>query len=136
MISRLHRFWNSAAFLVCSFTVMFTVVLALNCSENEEAVSPCVDEGISEIQVAEITSTTVVIHWKTETASTSAVRYQPWLGDEWAWTAEDETMTTEHEVTIIHLLPNTTYYYALAGRASPDSPLCQTYIGNPFETLP
>ncbi len=58
------------------------------------------------------TSTSMVIRWRTDLATSSTV----WFGTEAASpgsTVGTETLTTEHEVAVSGLLPDTRYYYAI-----------------------
>ena len=57
----------------------------------------------------------IVVRWRTDVATDSRVSYglcsvQP---DCLMWAAVDSTVTTEHEITLSGLSPNTRYYYAV-----------------------
>lgn len=58
------------------------------------------------------TPTSMVVRWRTNTATNSRVRYgtDPGILSSWA---DDSTLTTEHVVTLSNLTPNTTYYYSV-----------------------
>ncbi|MGH9147906.1 MAG: fibronectin type III domain-containing protein, partial [Vicinamibacterales bacterium] len=57
----------------------------------------------------------IVVRWRTDVATDSRVTYGPCFGDENCLIFEkvDQTLTTEHEVLIDGLAPNTRYYYAV-----------------------
>ena len=58
------------------------------------------------------TTTSIVVQWRTDAPSDSRVRYGP---DPASLTAvvDDSTVTTEHQVPLSGLLPDTRYYYSL-----------------------
>jgi len=61
------------------------------------------------------TPTSVVVKWRTDTATESVVRYGTLLGS----LSMNETITnitTEHEVTLTGLMPNTKYYFNIGNR--------------------
>ncbi len=58
------------------------------------------------------TSTSVIVKWTTSIATDTKVNYGTSLGD-LSSTVSDGTLTTDHEITISSLSPNTTYYYEL-----------------------
>jgi hypothetical protein len=57
------------------------------------------------------TPSSVVVRWRTGGPSDSQVLYGP-DPSSLIWTASDAALTTEHEVTLTNLSPNTVYYYA------------------------
>ncbi|HKB07990.1 MAG TPA: fibronectin type III domain-containing protein, partial [Candidatus Polarisedimenticolia bacterium] len=63
------------------------------------------------------TPTSVVVKWRTDTASNSRVTYgtQP---SSLTGTASSSTSTTNHEVTLTGLQPATRYYYAVGDSAT------------------
>ena len=58
------------------------------------------------------TPTSVVVRWRTDTATNSRIVYGAAPGDLWG-TVVDPVTTTEHVVTIPGLSPNTRYYYGV-----------------------
>jgi hypothetical protein len=58
------------------------------------------------------TPTSVIVQWRTETASDSRVRYGNAPGD-LTRVADKTGTTTEHAVTLTGLAPDTTYYYSI-----------------------
>ena len=65
---------------------------------------------ISEISLDELTSTSAVVSWKTDTPSTSIVKYGLSYGS-YTYTAIGDSSTTAHSVVLSGLTPSTTYYY-------------------------
>lgn len=59
------------------------------------------------------TSNSVIVKWRTSMATDTKVNYGIALGSLNS-TVSDATMTTEHEIEITGLAPNTVYYYELA----------------------
>jgi len=59
------------------------------------------------------TSTSVIIKWRTSSPTDTKVNYGTSLGN-LNTTVSDATLTTEHEIQISGLIPNTKYYYELA----------------------
>ena len=59
------------------------------------------------------TSTSVIVKWRTSMTTDTKVNYGINLGSLNS-TVSDPTLTTEHEITLTGLTPNTTYYYELA----------------------
>jgi hypothetical protein len=64
------------------------------------------------------TSTSIIVRWRTSEATDSRVRYGLTQGDLSNYVVNAAT-TTEHEVQLADLLPETTYYYAI-GTSSQD----------------
>jgi hypothetical protein len=64
------------------------------------------------------TPTSMVVRWRTDTATTSSVRYGAATG---ALTelAENLTLKTEHVISIAGLTPNTRYYYSVGTNLAP-----------------
>ncbi|TFH46555.1 MAG: metallophosphoesterase, partial [Lysobacterales bacterium] len=58
------------------------------------------------------TPTGVVVRWRTDFATDSRVMYGPAAGN-LSDQVDDSTTTTEHEVRLTGLSPETTYYYAI-----------------------
>lgn len=58
------------------------------------------------------TSNSVVVRWRTETATDTKVNYGTALGS-LGNSVSDPTLTTEHEIQITGLTPNTKYYYEI-----------------------
>lgn len=58
------------------------------------------------------TPTGIVVKWRTNGASDSRVRYGTDTASLTAF-SDDATLTTEHEVTLSNLLPDTKYYYSV-----------------------
>ena len=58
------------------------------------------------------TDSSIVVRWRTDTATDSRVRYGPAPGG-LTFFVDDTSSTTEHEVTVFGLSPDTTYYYSL-----------------------
>ena len=56
------------------------------------------------------TSTSVIVKWRTDIATESVVNYGTLL-DSLAINKTDKNSTTEHQVTLYNLLPNTKYYF-------------------------
>lgn len=67
------------------------------------------------LQSGSTTATTV--RWRTDTATDSVVRYGTVAGS-LTLAATDSTVTTEHEVRLTGLNPNTTYYYSVGSTAA------------------
>jgi hypothetical protein len=63
-------------------------------------------------------STEIVVRWRTLTPSDSSVRYGPGPGLLTA-SANDPTITTEHEISLVNLSPATTYYYSVGSSTLP-----------------
>ncbi len=68
------------------------------------------------------TETSIVLRWRSDVVTDSRVRYGTVLGN-LTNTVNDATITTEHEVRLTGLLPNTKYYYAIG-------PTTQIWAGN------
>lgn len=58
------------------------------------------------------TPSSIVIRWRTDTPTDSRVRYGPTPGSLTS-TAGNPTVTTEHEIKLTGLIPNTRYYYSI-----------------------
>lgn len=58
------------------------------------------------------TPSSIIIRWRTDMATNSRVVFGTSLAQK-NNTVTDETLTTEHEVTITGLIPNTLYYYGI-----------------------
>ncbi|MEA3336135.1 MAG: metallophosphoesterase [Chloroflexota bacterium] len=58
------------------------------------------------------TSTSINIRWRTNLVTYSRVLYGP-SPDNLIWSVSNEAGTTEHEITLSDLTPDTTYYYAV-----------------------
>ncbi|WP_428654834.1 metallophosphoesterase [Runella sp.] len=58
------------------------------------------------------TPTSIVIRWRTDIATGSKVTFGP-AADQLNRNVVDETVTTEHEIKLSDLQPNTFYYYAI-----------------------
>jgi hypothetical protein len=58
------------------------------------------------------TPSSIVVRWRTDTASNSRVRYGT-APDQLNSTAQSLLQTTEHEIRITGLAPNTRYYYSI-----------------------
>src|SRR6187397_850017 len=58
------------------------------------------------------TPTSIVVRWRTDVASDSRVQYGPAPGSLTS-AANHSTVTTEHEVTVTGLSPETQYYYSV-----------------------
>lgn len=85
----------------------FTVLLALT------AVSAPVEAQVSRGPYLQNgSSTAVTVRWRTSTASDSRVRYGTTQGSLTSF-VDDATSTTEHEVRVTGLSPNTRYYYSV-----------------------
>src|SRR3954463_8517222 len=56
------------------------------------------------------TPTSIVVRWRTDTASDSFVRFGPAPGSLTSFKG-DATVTTEHTITVDQLSPDTLYYY-------------------------
>lgn len=59
-----------------------------------------------------VTSTSIIIRWRSAVASESVVRYGTLLG-EYGQVARTAEVTTEHSVQLTGLLPSTRYYYTV-----------------------
>jgi hypothetical protein len=66
--------------------------------------------------------TSIVIRWRTDRPSDARVRFHTDLaalrGNGVALVAEDTTRSTEHEITISNLTPETSYFYAIGSRTT------------------
>ena len=69
--------------------------------------------------VSDITSTSAVVTWDTDEASSSVVEYG--AKPEYGLTAEGEDSVTEHSVSLTSLSPNTTYYYRVGSTDASDN---------------
>ncbi|HXG67965.1 MAG TPA: fibronectin type III domain-containing protein [Blastocatellia bacterium] len=78
------------------------------------------------------TPTSVVVRWRTDVATDSRVRYGTTQGN-LTLTADNPTITTEHEVTLTGLSPETTYYYSVGTAAAT---LAGNDAGHFFMTAP
>lgn len=58
------------------------------------------------------TPTSIIVRWRTNVSTNSRVRYGTELGNLTSM-VDRATLTTEHEVTLTGLTPNTRYYYAV-----------------------
>ena len=58
------------------------------------------------------TPSSTVVRWRTSAPVVGRVQYGQSAGAN-TWAAEETAATTEHEVTLTGLLPNTTYYYSV-----------------------
>jgi chitodextrinase len=58
------------------------------------------------------TPTSIIVRWRTNVSTNSRVRYGTELGNLTSM-VDQATLTTEHEVTLTGLTPNTRYYYAV-----------------------
>jgi acid phosphatase type 7 len=58
------------------------------------------------------TPTSIVVRWRTDVASNSRVQYGPAPGSLTS-SADNSTVSTEHEVTVTGLSPDTQYYYSV-----------------------
>ncbi len=58
------------------------------------------------------TASSMILRWRTAEPSGSVVKYGT-LSDELSETAENKTVTTDHEVLISGLKPKVKYYYAV-----------------------
>ena len=58
------------------------------------------------------TDSSIVVRWRTDTATDSRVRYGPAPGS-LTFFVDDPSSTTEHGVTVSGLSPDTTYYYSV-----------------------
>lgn len=64
------------------------------------------------------TPNSIVVRWRTDTATDSRVRYGPAPGS-LTLLSGNATVTTEHEVTVNLLSPDTLYYYSVGTSAAP-----------------
>jgi hypothetical protein len=58
------------------------------------------------------TPTSLVVKWQTSAATNARVRYGPDPAN-LVWSADQTTISTNHEVTVAGLTPNTKYYYSV-----------------------
>jgi len=86
------------------------------------------------------TPNSMIIRWRTDVATNSRVRYGTVRG-KLTSVAENPTITTENEVTLSGLKPNTTYYYAvgtttkiLAGNDATHFFITAPKVGTPKQT--
>lgn len=63
------------------------------------------------------TPTGAIVRWRTDLPSDSRVRYGPGT-DNLTLFADNHTSTTEHEVALSGLMPNTTYYYSIGSTST------------------
>ena len=66
--------------------------------------------------IQSLTSTSVIIAWRTNIKTDSLVRYDftPWADRaQYRFAVSDNTPTTKHELTMTGLFPDTTYYYCV-----------------------
>ncbi len=76
------------------------------------------ESGISDVIVIGAGNGTAIFKWTTENPSTSWVSYGP-LGQAYtSVTPVDETLTTDHAVTVTGLTTDTAYHYAVSSRSS------------------
>lgn len=78
----------------------------------------------------QVTSNSIVVRWRTSTATNSSVQYGTTLS--YGSVANDASLTTEHVVTLTGLSPNTTYYYTIGSSTQ----LLQSGVSNKFLTAP
>lgn len=85
---------------------------------------------ITDIEVTSITTTSAVVTWTTDEDADSTVSYG--LDSSYGSTAEDETLTTSHSVTLTGLTEGTTYHFQVL---SSDASLNQSFSSdNTLET--
>lgn len=66
--------------------------------------------------IQSLTTTSVVIAWRTNIQASSQIRYDftPWAdSSQYRFAVSDEAPTTDHALTLNGLFPNTTYYYCV-----------------------
>lgn len=88
------------------FKLVFTIcfVAAFNCANGQEVVrGPYLQIG---------TPTSITVKWRTDESTDSRVSYGDSPGDLTSH-VDDPDLTTEHEVTISELAPDSKYYYAI-----------------------
>jgi hypothetical protein len=70
--------------------------------------------GVSNVQISNLTPTSVTVTWDSDNPSTSLVYYGTTAnyGD---WTNHDQTMTASHTVNLTGLTPDTGYHFQVAG---------------------
>ncbi|MBI4092434.1 MAG: fibronectin type III domain-containing protein [Candidatus Kerfeldbacteria bacterium] len=85
---------------------------------------------ITNVQVAVLSSTSVIVTWTTNEPATSKVRYGPTT--DYGSEASDLNLATSHSLTITGLEPNTTYHYEVISTGSTtDSDADATFTTQP-----
>ena len=95
--------------LLCCTTALAASPGADRSTATQQAPAAAITRG-PYLQLA--TPTSIVVRWRTDTATNSRVVYGAAPGDLWG-TVLDSVLTTEHAVTVPALSPDTRYYYGV-----------------------
>ena len=102
-------------FVIALISALGYYIYDRNSNRTPSSPQPSVELSISNISVSSITQTSAVITWVTDDAATSQVMVCDPAGV-CTWTDIDETLVTNHSVTLSDLEPNTKYHLTLISK--------------------
>ena len=80
--------------------------------------APAAATDLIRVYLQQTTSSSTILRWRTDTAEDSRVEWGTVAGSP-EFSVDDSTVTTEHEVKITGLTPNTVYFYRVGSTAAP-----------------